>query len=263
MTDKLQKAGETGVALPYDYSEFKGQGPNITMDDLKVPFISLIQEDSKVRFEDEEKYVPGSEAGDMLNSATKELIKQGETLLLVPAVLRTTMIEYLPDRGGYVGEHEMNSQVAIRGIANGNTNPENGNDLVKTKTLFAIRVDADLNPIGFVVVGFSASKLGPWSDYWTKIDTCKATKDLPEFLHLVSLSTKDVKNTKGQRYKNYQMIPARNEAGELTLDPREASILHSMIDPNGAACVAAQEFRKQVLAGKRVADREQDEVTNF
>ncbi len=259
MTDKNKVATtskNTAVAVPFSYGEDAGAGMAISLDDLKVPFLSLVQDDSKVRFPDEEKYVEGSEAGDMLNSATKVLTKVGDGLLLIPAVIRTTMIEYQPDRGGFVAEHEITSTAAIKAIANGNVNPDNGNDLVKTKTMFAIVVDEDLKPIDYVVVGFTSSKLGPWSEYWTKINTAKITKDIPIYANLISLTTRDVKNAKG-RFKNYLMIPARTEQGKLATSVANASVVNSLIDPASEAYAAAKEFAGQVLAGKRTASREE------
>jgi len=259
MTDKknaVAKTGTSAVAVPFSYGEDAGAGMNISMDDLKVPFLSLVQDDSKVLFEDEEKYVPGGKSGDMLNSATKEYVDGATGLLLIPAVVKTTMIEYQPERGPFVAEHDITSQTAVRGAANGNVNPENGNDLVKTKTMFAIVVDEDLNPIDYVVVGFTSSKLGPWSEYWTKINTAKITKDIPIYANLISLTTRDVKNAKG-RFKNFLMIPARDEKGVRATSVATASVVASLVDPASAAYAAAKEFAGQVMAGKKEAAREE------
>jgi len=244
----------TAVGMPFDYSAYQGQGLNISLDDLKIPFLQLVQKDSKCLDSDEEKFVPGGKNGDILNTASKVYTDGEKGLLLVPACIKSSMVEYLPDRGGFVGEHEMTSQVAIAGQANGNVNPESGNDLVKTKTMFAIVVDeATMEPIDYAVVPFTSSKLGPWSEYWTKINTAKFTKDLPEFLHLLRLTVKDQKNAKG-KFKNYSMFPARNEAGELTMNAAESSVPHSMLDPNGPLVKAGEELKKAVLSGRAQAD---------
>ena len=268
---ELAKTGASDVAIPFDYSAYQGQGLNISLDDLKIPFASLVQKDSKVLQDDEEKYVAGGEVGDILNSAAKVYNNGAKGLLLVPACIKTTMVEYLPERGGFVAEHEMTSQVAIAGQANGNTT-EGGNDLVKTKTMFAIVVDEEtLEPVDYIVVPFASSKLGPWSEYWTKINTAKFTKDLPEFLHLLRLSVKDQKNAKG-RFKNYVMFPARNEAGELIVTAGlssqdiikasgTGSVPHSMLDPNGALVKAGEKLKKAVLSGRAKADDSTREQT--
>ena len=249
-----------GELVPFDYGDDAGAGMDLTMDDLKIPFIALAQSDSKILDEEEDVYAPGGAAGMLFNGATKEYA-DGLTLCL--AVRSVSYIEWLPDRGGFVDEHASNSAIVKEAKANAAKRYElrtaNGNELVETKSIFAIVLDADLMPVGYVVVPFTSSKMAPWRDYWTAIDTARVSRKAPVFAHLVRLTSKSDKNKKGDKFKNFLMHPARDAEGELTLDPLLASVSGSMLPPNHPAYLAARELRDAVESGRAVADQTTNE----
>lgn len=252
---------DTDVALPFDYGDHAGVGMDLSMDDFRIPFIGLVQKDSKCLDKDEENYVPGGDAGMLLNSATKEYIpariddgNTGPGLLLVPAMIATTYVEYLPDRGGFVAEHQLGSDVIAKSV-DGKT--EAGNDLVKTKSIFGIVVDEKLAPVGWIRVPFTASKLGPWSDYFTQIQTAKAVKSAPVYAHLIRLGTKFSKNAKG-KFFNYSMFPARDTDGNLTLDPLKGAVIPSMLNPSSDAFKTAVQLRDAIDQGRAKTDMDED-----
>lgn len=268
MSKKQEKAlattGPTGVALPFDYGDKAGDGMDVTMDDLNLPLLVLAQTESKILIDGESKFVPGGQPGMILNTATKEYYDATPGLLLIPAAIKTSVIEWLPDNAGFVAEHEMGTDIAINAKANGNKN--GANDLVKTKTMVAVRVDADLNPIDFVVIPFSASKLAAWSDYFTAVNTAKATKNAPIYANLIRLVSFDDKNRDGKRYKNFGMIAARDESGALvdtsgitdkasmSKVAATAAVVTSLIDPASPAFAAAEQLRDQFLSGAATVD---------
>jgi len=245
-----------GELVPFDYGDDAGVGMDITMDDLKIPFISLAQSDSKILDEDEEVYAPGGSPGMLFNGATREYTDE---LLLQLAVRRTTFIEWLPDRGGFVAEHQPLDPIVTEARANAvskyELRTEKGNELVETRSIFAIILNSDLAPIGYCIVGFTSSKMGPWRDYWTAIDTARVSKKAPLFAHTVRLTSKNDKNKKGDKFKNYVMHPARDVEGNLTSDPLLASVSGSMVAPTDAAYLAARELRDAVESGRAQADQ--------
>lgn len=248
---------ETAVALPFDYGEHAGVGLDLSIDDLKIPFIVLAQKDSKILDPEEESYVPGGEIGQLLNAATKEYTDE---LLLVPAVKRVTYVEWLPDRGGFVAEHLPTDPVVREARQNAvkrneMRHPQTGNELQETRSLFCIIADQDLNPVGYCVVAFASSKIGSWREYFTLIDTAKATKSSPLYAHLIRLSSVDQKR-KGKKFKNLSLLPARDEAGEFTTDKMKASVIGSMIAPDSALFQAAIQLRDAIDSGRAEADRD-------
>jgi len=262
-------SANTGLALPFDYGADAGVGMDVTMDDLRIPMAVLAQTESKILIEGEAKYIVGGKPGDILNSATKQYYPGDVGILGIPSSIKTSVIEWLPDNQGFVAEHAIDSDIAKNARANGNKT-ESGNDLVKTKTMVLTLVDADLNPTGFIVVPFSSSKLAAWSDYFTKIDTAKATRNAPIFANLVRIVSFDDKNREGKRYKNYAMFPARDESGALlstkgmttAKDVQEVaslgSVVASLLDPSSAGVLAAKQLREQLETGVAKIDREGD-----
>tara|TARA_R110000764_G_scaffold36736_2_gene81984 strand:+ start:18668 stop:19516 length:849 start_codon:yes stop_codon:yes gene_type:complete len=241
--------------VPFDYGDDAGAGMDITMDDLKIPFIALAQSDSKILDDEEATFAPGGAAGMLFNGATLEY---ADELILALAVRRTTYVEWLPDRGGFVGEHQALSPIVAEAKRNAakkyDLRTQDGNDLVETRSIYAIILDADLNPVGYCIVPFTGSKMSPWRDYWTAIDTARVSKNAPLFAHTVRLSSKNDRNKKGDKFKNLVMAPARNAAGELTQVTLEADVRGSMLQPDSEAYQAARALRDAVDSGRATAD---------
>lgn len=256
-TNEIATVNKNEVALPFDYGVDAGVGLDLTLDDLKIPFITLAQGDSKILDEDEENYVPGGAPGMLFNAATKQY---SDRLLLVPAVKRVTYVEWLPDRGGFAGEHLPSDPVVRQAKANAVSrnelrNPENGNQLQETRSIFCIVIDEANEPVGFCVVPFASSKIGPWREYFTALDTAKVTRNAPLFAHTIALSSVNAVG-KGKKYKNYQMIPARDADGNIATDPLKANVISSMIPPDSAAYQAAVQLRDAITEGRAEADRD-------
>ena len=233
------------VALPFEYGEDAGVGVDLTLDDLKIPFIGLLQKDSAELDSDEEKYIEGVSEGQILNKATRAAV-DGETgLLLVPAIRQRMFVEWLPDRGGFVAEHLPSSDVVRAAMATGakrnELTTEAGNELQETFSIFAIVCEEDGTPTGFCVVPFTASKISAWRDYFTQLDAAKVTRGAPLFAHTIRLTSRFVKNAKGKFY-NFVMAPANG------------GVVDSMIAPDSPAYQAAKDLREAILAGRAQAD---------
>ncbi len=232
------------VALPYDYGDDAGVGMDITMEDLRIPFIALAQNDSKILDPDEPTYAEGGAAGMMFNGATKEY---SDELYLALAIRQTTFVEWKEDRGGFVAEHMPLDPIVREAKANAVKKHElrtkDGNDLEETRSIYAIILDADANPLGYCVVPFTSSKMGPWRDYWTKMDTARVAKGAPLYAHTVRLTAVDDKSRAGKKFKNYLLAPANG------------GIAESMVAPDSAAFIAAKALFEAVNDGRATADR--------
>jgi len=252
----VSTTNKNAVALPFDYGTDAGSGMDLTLDDLKIPFIVLAQGDSKILDEDEANYAPGGAAGMLFNAATTEYSDQ---LLLVPAVRRTTYVEWLPDRGGFAGEHLPSDPVVRNAKANAVSRnklaTEGGNELQETKSLFCIIVDTDGDPLGYCVVPFPSSKMSAWREYFTVVDSARVTQNSPLFAPPISLSSVNAVGG-GKKYKNFQANPARDGDGKITTDKNAANVIKSMIAPTSEAYIAATQLRDAVEQGRAEANRE-------
>jgi len=245
------------VALPHDYSAYADDTLDLSLEDLSIPFLQLTQTDSKVLDPGEDEYVPGGEAGQMLNKSTRTYYDE---LILVPAIKDRKFVEWLPDRGGYAGEHAPNSAVvqnAIKGEDGVLRRADAPNELADTRSIWAIICEGpDLTPIGFCVVPFTSSKMRPWRQYWDRVNSMKGANRIPPMALTIRLSTKDEKNPKGKKYKNFVMHPAFNSDGQLTQDPNTSDVAASLLAPDHPAFQAAAQLREAISTGRATADRE-------
>lgn len=260
MTSKKNAVATTAkndVALPHDYSDYADQTLDLTMEDLSIPFLQLVQADSKVLDPDEDSFIPGGEPGQMLNKSTRTYYDE---ILLVPALKDRKFVEWLPDRGGFAGEHDPNSTVVKTAVKNEDgvlRRADAPNELQDTRSIWCIICEGDdLTPVGFCVVPFSASKLRPWRNYWDRVNSMKGSRQIPPMALSIRLTTKDEKNPKGKKYKNFVMHPARDESGALTTDPNSSDVTASLLPPTHPAFQAAVQLREAIGSGRATADRE-------
>lgn len=199
-----------------DYGEHAGAGMGATLDEMQIPFVRLLQKDSKECIKGEAKFIEGATPGKLLNMATGELTDE---LAIVPVQKRAIYVEWVPlDKGGgFVGTHEVNSPVIAEATeAAKKADPKakypalkskDGNDIVYTIELFAIVATPDLREcVGFVVIPFSGSKHRVIRGYVTKINMMPKSQQAALYSFVARLSSFDDKNKQG-RFSNYKLEP--------------------------------------------------------
>ena len=250
------KDKNTAIATLPDFGSDAGVGTDLTMDDLKIPFLNLLQAGSPAVLEAGDDMIAGAKPGMILNKATEDLFDAETGINLVLASRKRTFVEWRPDRGGFAGEHDPMSKIVKSAAANAAKRnelfTEEGNSLEETFSLYAIQIDDDGNPLGFVLVPFTSTKLKAWRSYFTKLDTARAgdrklTDVAPLFSMAVKLTAKPEVNKKGQPYFNYD------------LQPLNGSILNSIIQPDSKAYETAKALREAIDQGRAEADYESHE----
>jgi len=251
--NELAKAEQnTSLANLPDFGTDAGVGNDITMDDLKIPFLTLLQALSPAVQKGGEGYVKGAEPGMILNKATEELFSAEKGIKLVLATRNRSFVEWRPDRGGFAGEHAPLSKIVKDAQANAVERnqlfTDDGNTLEETFSLYAIHVSEDNTPLGYVVIPFTSTKIKAWRNYFTKLDTArvgdrKLTDVAPLFAMSVRLTSKNEVNKKGQPYSNYVLQPAVN-----------GSVIESVISPDSPAYESAKALREAIEQGRAKAD---------
>jgi hypothetical protein len=236
------------VALPHDYGTDAGAGLDLSIDDLLIPFVKLLQNDSKQCCKGDESHIDGAEAGMIANTATTDLFDAEEGMLVVPSARRRTFVEWQPNQGGFVGEHDPRSVVVLKALASGakksELKTEAGNDLQETFSVWGIVLDAERNPVGYCVVPFTSSKIKPYRSYWTQIDAAKVCKGAPIFANVMRITSRFVSDhPSGKKFHNYVVKPA------------DGSVLESMLAPDDPAYVAARDLREAIQQGRAKADQ--------
>lgn len=166
-----------GAIVLSDYGEYENAGlDNITKDDLKTPFIKLLQSNSK---ELAEGTVDGK-AGQFLNTATGDLLPMsGFNVLLIGKTWH--FVEWKPRDagGGFVASHAPTSEFVKKTFAHagktfGKLECANGNELIESHDAFILLLDeTGKTPVEAALFPFVSTKINAIKTWYTKIMTTK------------------------------------------------------------------------------------------
>jgi hypothetical protein len=219
---------KTSIAV-VDYGEDAGAGfEGVSQTDLVIPFLEVLQAQSKKL-----EGADGSKAGDVLNTVTNEFHKGAEGFAFIPVHAQHLYVEWKPrdDGGGFVGKHEVDSDVVKKAVAAsekfGEYKTEDGNDLVETYYLYLIALKAD-GTTEYAVVAFTSMKVKVYKNFITKAKMVQVVLgdgrriNPPLFAHVYRAKT--VSETKdGFKYHNFQPIAFdKGDAASSRLSPEDA-----------------------------------------
>lgn len=255
---EVAKAKETQVAAGgFDYGEYAHAGfEGTTINDLSIPFINVLQSNSP---EVEDELIEGCKPGDLVNSVTKEILKQ--PVVVIPVYKEAAVVEWVPRTkgGGLVDRHELDSEIFLNAIkANGGSRipPKDadgkripfkspaGNDLVETYYVYCLIMNEEgTETEGYCVLSFSSTKIKVHKDWMTAMYTQKGRP--PIFANRCKISTTKQKNESGTFY-NYNIGPF----GETW----RASLINPGTEEGQALLQEAKEFGDMIDQGLARAD---------
>lgn len=137
-TKEVAVKEETAIALPTEmmgaFMEDAGAGTeNIGSEDMKIPFIRVLQPVSPQLKKKDGAYVAGAEAGDVINTVTNQLWKAEDGVKVIPCAFVKKFLEFGPydQGGGFKGELAANDPRVLGARREGNKDIlDNGNELV-------------------------------------------------------------------------------------------------------------------------------------
>ena len=91
-----------------------GKGVSTAMEDNVVPLVYILQALSPQCIKGSPKQVKGAKAGDIWFRGTNIVIDGDEGMLVQPAHFDKCWIEWMPDRGGFVGRHLSRPKEAVQ-----------------------------------------------------------------------------------------------------------------------------------------------------
>lgn len=255
---EITTAKSTDVASDgFDYGEYAHAGfEGTTINDLSIPFINVLQPMSP---EVADQQIEGARVGDLLNSVTKEILKQ--PLIVIPVYKEAAVVEWVPRTkgGGLVDRHELDSQVFKEAIAkNGGSRipPKDadgkrisfkspaGNDLVETYYVYCLIMDeTGTESEGYCVLSFSSTKIKVHKDWMTSMYTIKGRP--PIFANRCKISTIKENRDSGMSF-NYKITPMNDSWRTSLIDPNE----------NMALLKEAKDFGDMIEQGLARADFE-------
>lgn len=212
--------------VAYDWNQAPA-GPtgfeHVKADDLGIPFIVILQKGSpevdKTNPEYATKKIEGAEAGDIINSLTREILYKDsgdETIDFVPCSYLKAYVEWTPrdTGGGFVRQHaDATILTSCKRNERGQDVLPHGNVIVTTAYFGGFVLREGQEPMK-VLISMTSTQLKK-SRYWLNMATSMKAggRVLPFYSHVYSLSTTIESNEKGSWYG--WLI----ESGSLVTDP--------------------------------------------
>lgn len=230
---------------------------DVSSQDMAIPFLSILQALSPQLNKHDGSYVSGAEQGDIYNSVTGDVYKEG--VLVIPVAFQRRYTEWLPrtQGGGLVHDYGSDESVTKRATPRptGGWLMPNGNELVLTANHFCLLVhlgDTSGSPTTYerVVVAFSGTqykKSRRWNTMImaTMIPGPRGLRPAPVFARAYKLDTVPESNEKGSWY-GWRITP-----DQFVLALPDGEILYA----------AAKAFREGVVADQyKVAVQPTDHV---
>lgn len=223
---------ESAVA---DYGVPENAGfENVGVDDIVLPRLNVLQALSpQVNAKPDEGGLEGAKAGMLHNSVTDELYDGDKGVVFVPAYTTHLFIEKVPRKrgGGFVGRHELDSEVVAKAKANKPANTKfgqystdyaknddgtfKGNELVETFELYGVLFREE-GPLPAVLT-ITSTKIKVYRNWMMSVKAFRPKQNIPLFAHRVLITTVGQKHAEGSSY-NIRMQPAlKDEDGKRTL----------------------------------------------
>lgn len=250
-------AKNTAVGETFDYGEYAHEGfEGTTIADLSIPFIKIMQSNSP---EVEDELIEGVKPGDLVNSVSKEIMKQ--PIIVQPVYKEAAVVEWVPRNkgGGVAGRHELDSEVFLDAIKKNNgsrippkdadgkripfKSPE-GNDLVETYYIYCLILDESGEEVeGFCVLAFASTNIKVYKDWLTSMYSLKGAP--PMYANRCKITSAKQKNNDGTFYT-------------FAIGPMSENYRSSLINPGSpegkALLEEGREFGKMIDNGLARAD---------
>lgn len=179
-------------------NEHAGKGfENINQDDLKIPFLRILQKLSPQVDEKDPNYIKGAQPGMFFNTVTQKLY--GKEVNLIPIKYEKVWLEWKPNRGGFVARHEPYSIVVDQ--SNFAEWKYNGNIIQETLNFFVfIAGKLDEGPLVF---SLSSTGIKHGKNWNTQIVHTRlpSGKQAPYFSSIWNISSIACTNAQGTWYQ--------------------------------------------------------------
>lgn len=169
MTKEVTKKGSTEIV---DVGMFDGQDSGFEGTDagtFKTPFLKILQALSPELQKDDSKHIPGAEQGDYCNSATQDLYKNLNVIVLK---VEHILVVWQPERGGFVGRYPRSMENDIVATREGMKKWDaNMNSVVDTIELYCVNAD---DPSDIFIFPLSKASIKHAKSFATRLRLLKA-----------------------------------------------------------------------------------------
>lgn len=187
LADRMRSEGESGFE-------------NTDRSDYSVPFLVILQKLSPQVNKHDAKFIKGAEVGDLYNSATQKIVK---SMRFIPVYYQRKIVEWIKrdDGGGFVGQHEPDSEIVKNATVDGPRMETNGHDLIDTRYWYGICLYDD-NTMDRAIIAMSKTQLKKSRNWLTQARGMKLTdssgREFPAPLWSYSYSIESVHESNDQ-----------------------------------------------------------------
>lgn len=162
MSKEIKKVDDAALAIPEDVFSGNATGfEDVDNECISIPYLVVLQKGSPQCDDADGEYLPEARPGMFFNSATKQLYKDPEGLLLLPCHMNRRFVEWVPkeEGGGFRGDHDP-ADVDVEKLerdASGRFVLGNGNYLADTRYHYCLLLDGD--SVEPVVLSLSSTQI--------------------------------------------------------------------------------------------------------
>jgi hypothetical protein len=177
--------------------EFAGAGISVAQEDNLMPFLGIIQKNSPQINKKQEKYIPGTEAGMLFNTATRvfypaEDEEKDTGFLCIPITYSKQYVEWVPrdSGGGYVASHDAppSDTRSVQVDGRDRLVRDNGNQIVET--MYHLVLDAEnFLPVVLAFTSTNLSVSRQWMTLRRQIMIPNSNKPAPAFSRVYRIGT--------------------------------------------------------------------------
>jgi hypothetical protein len=182
-----------------------GRGVSDKAEDLFAPLVYLLQSGSPQCDRRGNGY-EGGEAGDFwLRGAIRPVRSGVEGLPVIPCGMTRTWLEFLPNRGGYVTQHDQPPADMESRISHDDSGNEkivqvrrSNNNVIQDTRQFALLIDGQ--PYSLGCAGTKHTFARQWQTHFHQLRHPQTNGVLPVWAHKYLLTSIPVSNARGQRW---------------------------------------------------------------
>jgi hypothetical protein len=193
--------------LPTDWldqaARFSGRGVSMKAEDQQIALVYLLQQSSPQCDRRGNKYVPDAEPGDFYLRTALRPIRSGLTgIEVIPCEMKRVWIEFLPNRGGYVTEHDQPpGDLEGRIINEGGIDKiihvrGSNNNVVQDTRQFYVLCEGQPFVLGCKSTGHTFAR--EWVSHFHQLRHPQTGAILPAFAHKYLLTSVPTSNAKGK-----------------------------------------------------------------
>lgn len=206
-TDLATVDEKNALALAEDFLSDNDSMDDFAQGDFLVPYMRILQSLSKELQKGHQKYIKGSEAGMVINSATKQLWDGEKGLYVIPIAFSHRYQAWRPNNGGPADDYGSNDAIykAITPNDKGKRFNAEGNEVTDANQYFVYVVDPETGDFDMGVISMSGSqakKARQWNSVIAnrRLKTAKGTVNPPMFFFAYKVTTVPESNEQGNWY---------------------------------------------------------------